>query len=261
MKFQTNDGVLLDYQIFGENNLETIILITGYSGFAYSWKLQVEALVNNGYRVITYDRRNHGLSQTVNYGMRIERHAMDLAELMQHLNVEKTILLGHSMGSSVIWSYLSLFGYSKVLKVITVDTSPKAINSHDWLFGVPHSTISKIADLANQIEHSPMTRLPINPEIKKELGNLYLTHKFDYVFNRPLLLDNLIKDWRDVIINCEVEQLFIGSSMSTIFHPSYAIEAAKLSEKATYAIIQNTGHLPHLEAPNEFNQIVLEFIN
>ena len=57
-KFKTNDGVALDYHIYGEG--QPIVLIAGYSGNQATWSSQIKALVSAGMQVITYDRRNHG---------------------------------------------------------------------------------------------------------------------------------------------------------------------------------------------------------
>jgi non-heme chloroperoxidase len=55
------------------------------------------------------DKRSHGQSQKVSYGLKILRLARDLYELLTELDLNEVALLGHSMGSSVIWCYIDLF--------------------------------------------------------------------------------------------------------------------------------------------------------
>jgi pimeloyl-ACP methyl ester carboxylesterase len=72
--------------------------------------------------------REHGKSEKVNYGYRISRLSKDIQELIDELQLEKPHLLGHSMGCSVIWSYLNLFGSDEIDRLILVDQSPLHIS-------------------------------------------------------------------------------------------------------------------------------------
>lgn len=133
-KFTTADDVTIDYNIHGQG--QSVILVAGYSGNQATWTAQTDVLVANGLQVITYDRRNHGKSDTVNYGMRLSRHGKDLAELISVLQLKKPILLGHSMGASTIWAYLSLYGDNNIRAVITEDQVPVMLRDDNWLFGI-----------------------------------------------------------------------------------------------------------------------------
>ncbi|WP_143788672.1 alpha/beta fold hydrolase, partial [Oenococcus oeni] len=96
--FQTNDKVRIKYHIQGKEDGQALIFIEGYSGNEATWAAQINDFVKAGFKVITYDRRNHGKSQSVPYGMQIARHGFDLAELINHLKLKKPVLIGHSMG-------------------------------------------------------------------------------------------------------------------------------------------------------------------
>ena len=79
--FTTNDLVNINFHDYGSSMNPPIILIGGYSSSEVTWFAQIEAFVNAGYRVITYDHRSHGDSQKVDYGLTLHRLAMDLKEL------------------------------------------------------------------------------------------------------------------------------------------------------------------------------------
>ena len=50
----------------------------------------------------------------MDYGLRISRFAADLKEIADRMGLDRLILMGHSMGCSIIWSYLDLFGPERV---------------------------------------------------------------------------------------------------------------------------------------------------
>src|SRR6266403_2338545 len=71
-------------------------------------------------------------SQKVSYGLRISRLSKDLYELLTELDLNNVAVLGHSMGSSVIWCYIDLFGPERLSKIILVDQPPFVTSDPHW---------------------------------------------------------------------------------------------------------------------------------
>ena len=105
--FVTSDNVQLSY--VRQGNGRPIVLVHGWSQCAEEFKYQIEPL-SARYDVIALDQRSHGESQKVSYGLKISRLSKDLYEFLTELDLNDVTLLGHSMGSAVIWSYIDLFG-------------------------------------------------------------------------------------------------------------------------------------------------------
>jgi pimeloyl-ACP methyl ester carboxylesterase len=118
--FATSDGVQLSYIRQGSGR--PIVLLHGWSQCAEQFKYQIGPF-SARYDVIAVDQRSHGESQKVSYGLKISRLAKDLYELLTELDLNEVALLGHSMGSSVIWCYIDLFGPERLSKIILVDFS------------------------------------------------------------------------------------------------------------------------------------------
>ena len=127
--FVTSDGVQLSYTRQGSGR--PIVLIHGWSQCAEEFKHQIEPL-SARYDVIALDQRSHGESQKVSYGLKISRLSKDLYELLSELDLSDVALLGHSMGSAVIWCYIDLFGSERLSKVILVDQSPFLTLNPHW---------------------------------------------------------------------------------------------------------------------------------
>src|ERR1700733_2455289 len=125
----TGDGVALSYGDIGKG--QPLVMIHGWSQTADQFRYQCDAFAAHA-RVVTYDQRGHGLSERPDHGYRIHRLAMDLREFLESLDMGNAILLGHSMGCSVIWAYLELFGENRLAKLILVDEPPCLTINPAW---------------------------------------------------------------------------------------------------------------------------------
>lgn len=94
-----------------------VVLIHGYPLDGSSWEKQTEALVDAGYRVISYDRRGFGRSSKTTGGYDYNTFAHDLKVLLESLNLTAVTLVGFSMGTGEIARYLRLYGSERVAKV------------------------------------------------------------------------------------------------------------------------------------------------
>src|SRR5687767_15337699 len=73
-----------------------VVLIHGWPLSGRSWEAQVPALVQAGYRVVTYDRRGFGGSSQPWNGYDYDTFAADLEALLAHLNLRDATLVGFS---------------------------------------------------------------------------------------------------------------------------------------------------------------------
>src|SRR3979490_1789153 len=127
--FRTNDGVRLHYLEAGTG--KPLVLVHGFSQTAEQFKFQLEAL-GDRYRVIALDLRGHGESDKPDFGLKIHRLAQDLREALVAANARDVVLLGHSMGSSVIWAYWELFGADRLGKIVLTDEPPMLTSNPAW---------------------------------------------------------------------------------------------------------------------------------
>ncbi|MFT9388915.1 MAG: alpha/beta hydrolase [Leuconostoc sp.] len=253
----TNDDVQLAYQIFGAG--QPIILIAGYSGNQATWTAQIPALVAAGYQVITYDRRNHGQSDQVTYGMRLSRHGLDLATVISALNLKQPILLGHSMGASTIWAYLSLFGDTAIRAVITEDQIPKMMQTTEWPYGLLGADWQHLPAVLAQLPITKLTNLKLSADIKRAIGQHF--QPFDFKLNAPLLENSALQDWRDVVRRETIPHLFIAGGQSPLWPADHAKLLAEMTRYGQYVILPEAGHIPHIEDPTTFNTAVMTFLS
>jgi non-heme chloroperoxidase len=85
---------------------DPVVLIHGWPLSSKSWEKQVPALLDAGYRVITYDRRGFGESAKPAIGYNYDTLASDLDTILNTLNITNVTLVGFSMGGGEVARYL-----------------------------------------------------------------------------------------------------------------------------------------------------------
>lgn len=114
------DGVRLHYVEAGAGPL--VILLHGFPEFWYSWRHQIPALADAGYRVVAPDMRGYNTSEKP-LGVRnytIETLTDDVAALVQHLGETKAVVAGHDWGGAVAW-YMPMRHPAIVEKLIVLN--------------------------------------------------------------------------------------------------------------------------------------------
>jgi pimeloyl-ACP methyl ester carboxylesterase len=90
-----------------------VVLVHGWPLSGRSWENQVPALVEAGYRVITYDRRGFGASSQTWDGYDYDTFVSDLHHLIEHLDLVDATLVGFSMGGGEVARYIGTYGGSE----------------------------------------------------------------------------------------------------------------------------------------------------
>ncbi|WP_005038163.1 alpha/beta fold hydrolase [Holophaga foetida] len=210
--FVTSDGVRLAYWEAGQGR--PLVFIPGWSANGAEY-LNVMYLLSRHYRVIVLDPRNQGLSQQVAYGNRIARYAVDLRELGEHLGLASADYCGWSMGASVLWSYIDLFGTRGIRKVAFVD-EPASIYSHaDWSEQERLEAGGMTSSPERMIESfttgKPVTSLICqsralerylamdSPSFQNSEAFAREFIKSDPGYMKLVLFDHISNDWRDVL--------------------------------------------------------------
>ncbi len=124
---------------------QPVVLIHGYPLDGHSWERQTAALIDAGYRVITYDRRGFGRSSKVMTGNDYDTYAADLDVLLRTLDLRDVVLVGFSMGSGEVARYLGTHGSDRVAKAAFLGSlQPFLLQTDDNPNGVPQDVFDGI---------------------------------------------------------------------------------------------------------------------
>jgi non-heme chloroperoxidase len=132
---ENSGNIELFYEDHGSG--QPVVLIHGYPLSGASWEKQVPALLNSGYRVITYDRRGFGKSSQPTEGYNYDTFVEDLHKLIAQLKLKDFTLVGFSMGGGEIARYLGKYGSKGVSRAVIIGgVPPFLLKTDDNLEGV-----------------------------------------------------------------------------------------------------------------------------
>ena len=130
--FNAEDGAEIKYIDVGEG--KPFFYFYGMGSSIESQKLFIECLVKN-FRCIVLDQRAYGKTAETDKDS-IPRAARDGKALLDYLKIDKTVMMGYSMGGAVIFSYVQQFGCDRIEKILIGDMTPKIINEDGWNLGL-----------------------------------------------------------------------------------------------------------------------------
>ena len=133
---ENSTDIELYYEDHGSG--QPVVLIHGYPLDGSSWEKQTHALLEAGYRVITYDRRGSGKSSQPTVGYDYDTFAADLKVVLDTLDLTEVVLAGFSMGSGEVARYISNYGSARVAKAVFLGSlQPFLLQTDDNPTGVP----------------------------------------------------------------------------------------------------------------------------
>ena len=249
-----------------------VILIHGWPLSSAMWEHQADFLVENGYRVITYDRRGFGKSSHPYDGHEYDTLADDLAELITALELEDVTLVGFSMGGGEVVRYLSRHGESQVSKAVLISSIvPFMLKTADNPDGTPENVFD---DFRTNIQKDRFAFL--NDFGPKFYGRSVVNHTVsEPVLNWTFALGSMASkratlqdlkafsttDFRAECMTLTTPFLIIhGTSDHTVAIDAAGRAAAKLIPNSTLIEYDGEPHGLFMTAPDRLNADLLNFL-
>ena len=134
----TKDGVSIYFKDWGPKTGPAVTLSHGWPLSSDSWENQAFFLANNGFRVITHDRRGHGRSSQPWDGNDMDHYADDLAAVIAALDLRNVSMFGFSTGGGEVARYVGRHGTGRVAKLGLISAVPPLmVKTPDNPGGVP----------------------------------------------------------------------------------------------------------------------------
>ncbi len=268
------------------NNGKVIVLMHGKNFNGAYWKTTVDALTNEGYRVIVPDQIGFGKSsKPAGYQFAFQQLALNTKELLNHLSIDKVSLLGHSMGGMLATRFTLM--YPEMVDKMVLENP---IGLEDWKVVAPYTSIDQHYENELQASYESTREYQLTfyydnnwkPEYDEWVYLLtgWVEHPdyptvawnnaqtADMIFTQPVLYEFqnievptlLIIGTRDrtAIGKNNVENESIRDKMGLYQYlgkeTQNRIPGSKLVE------IDNIGHLPHIESFDLFINPLKEFL-
>lgn len=253
-----NFAMKLHYQLLAtESDALPVILIHGLFGNLDNLGVLARDL-NQQHSVIKVDLRNHGLSPR-SAVMTYPEMAKDLLALLDDLQLDKVIVIGHSMGGKAAMA-LTAIAPERVEKLIVIDVAPVNYQTrrHDEIF-VALQAVSAAGITQRQLAAELM-----RDYLKEEGVIQFLLKSFyqgEWRFNLPVLIEQYenITGWQEVPA-WPHPTLFIRGGLSPYVQDSYRADIARQFPQARAHVVAGTGHWVHAEKPEAVLRAIHRFL-
>ncbi len=267
---EIKDGTELYFNDWGTG--EPVVLIHGWPLSSAMWEHQAMFLVQNGYRVIAYDRRGFGKSSQPYTGHNYDRLADDLAELMTALDLQNVALVGFSMGGGEVVRYLSRHAASRVSKAVLVSSvAPFMLKTDDNPDGTPDATFDEFRQnilkdrfaFLNEFGPKFYGRTALHHTVSEPVLNW--TFALAAMASPKATLDDLTAfsttDFREEMRSIRTRTLIIhGTSDNTVPIAAAGRAAAKILTNSTLIEYDGEPHGLFLTAADRLNKDLLDFL-
>ena len=239
-----------------------LLILHGYFGMGDNWKSHANQLVEDGFEVHLIDQRNHGRSFHAD-AFDYELLVGDLYNYIQHHNLKKVDLLGHSMGGKTAMLFATEYP-ELVDKLVVADISPRNYppHHHDILAAL-NSVDFSVQNSRNLVDKKLAELIPEVGVRQFLLKNVFRKTKDELAFR--FNLQSLTENNKEVGVALpsftifEGETLFLqGGNSGYISMDDEPLIKAHFPN-SEIKTIANAGHWLHAENPKDFYKELISF--
>jgi pimeloyl-ACP methyl ester carboxylesterase len=246
-----------------------LVFVHGFACTHEDWKAQLDFFSRKN-EVVACDLRGHGDTPGRAHECSIEHYGGDVAALVNHLELERAVLIGHSMGCRVVLE-ANRISRERIAGIVLVDGSRLASGDPEAAEAAARRTVENAGYVA------------------------FAEHLFRQMFFRPSALADEIVE-RAVRTSADVgpalwprmarwDALLMDEALARVRAPLMAIQSTtrdaqlrrtplkagdttpwlellrKTVPGARIEVVPGVGHFTQLEAPDEVNRLLSEFVS
>jgi len=263
----------MDVPPAGQANGRTVMLFHGmnFGGFYFSGP--IEALRREGFRVVAPDQIGFGRSSKAIIPYNFHDMALNSRRLLETLGITRVSIVGHSMGGMLAARFAASFPDITERAVIydpigltdpryerpwrSTDEAYKATmaQSNDQRWQGFYANIRRYfpSPGAWKPEYEQYVRILYAPTLSGDWPRLAMVRS---IYQQITYLDPVVYDWPKI----KVRTLVMGGELDGQDFPKLAKHIADSIPGAELVIFPNLGHVPHLEAPEQFLPALVKFL-
>ena len=263
-------------------NGTTIVLLYGLVCNNRHWEFQLEYFLNNGFQILLHNYRFHfgsyAYEQNIEENLTFKKIAMDLEELLDHLEIDNIFLVGHSMGVNISLEFIknskknifgqvlisgnpldpkdTMFNTDKSHEVIPL--LKKSLQNNPKLFKFIWKNAHKVNFVRKIVLYGGF-----NPDqVKDEFVEFYLKKIGEL---EPEVFFQLIKEMAEQSLLTslpfvKISTLIMGGDHDTIAPISSQLIFKNLIDHSEFYIIKDGSHVPQADFYSTVNQKIHQFI-
>jgi pimeloyl-ACP methyl ester carboxylesterase len=246
-----------------EGNGLPVVLVHGFAEDGAIWNKQAEQLKEH-YRILIPDLPGCGRSSPLTEAPSMESLAEDLLLLLDHGNIGRCILIGHSMGGYITLAFAEkyperLSGFGLFHSTAYADTDEKASARRKSIEFIHKNGSAPFIRQSTPNLFAADTRSS-SPDLIGDMTRRYsgfspdaLVHYYEAMIRRP--------DRTAVLERSKVPVLFVIGRQDQAVPPGQALQQTHIPSLSHIHILNDSGHLGMLEEPDRSSSILQSFLN
>ncbi len=249
------------YEVYGEG--EPVVLVSGFSADHLTWLFAIEHLSKH-YQVLVFDNRGAGRTDIPDAPYSIEQMAGDIAGLCSALNITRAHFVGNSMGGYLVQAVA--YHYPALVKSVAICNSGLGTWSSYYTY-----LSARLEMLKMDIPQSILLRIAaawvFSPSFLYKQDNLDMFIQLGMQNPYPFTVNGFkgqyaaisAFDSHDWVGKITVPALVIGADSDLVLPACLAEAVHAHLPQSSYYCFKNCGHLPHVEYPEEFSNLIRNF--
>lgn len=236
-----------------EDNSEglPLLFIHGAGSYHFSWALQL-AVFSKTNRCVAIDLSGHGKSEGNGEASIEQGYACEVAALVDHLDLQDFIIIGHSMGGGVAMSYVLNSEFRSPKALVLVDSSPELhlakivpgllVEVVEEIRRFDHPAFDEYAEKLNMKQHERSMRYLDSTAMQRDLQ---ACNKFDV---------------SERLQEISIPTFALVGEDDNVITPTIVKNYVQNIPHADLAVVRSADHVPMIEQPEEFNRLLFKFI-
>lgn len=257
------DGVDIAVQEAGNPAGPPIVFIHGLLGSHLNWEKQVNSAELSHYRLITFDLRGHGLSgkpKDADAYRDGRRWAGDLRAVLEATKAQKPVLVGWSLGGTVMTNYVATYGDEDLGGLFYVDgvveLKADVITPHPEVYaGLASDDLKVHLDAMRHFLALCFATQPDQPTFERLLSNAAMA---SWMMTRTVPSMSVFA--ADALPKVKVPVMMLYGEKDALVRVRPSLDRATTLNPAIRAkVYANSGHAPFLEEDQQFNSDLADF--
>jgi pimeloyl-ACP methyl ester carboxylesterase len=268
----------------GTSNGKTVLLLHGKNFSGFYWEPTIEFLAHQGYRVIAPDQVGFGTSSRPDIHYSFYQMAQNTKALLDHLGIQQVYLIAHSMGGMlgvrftllfpdtvarlVLENPIGLEDYRKLVPYIPLEQQYAAELSQSYQKMLDYQKTYYPGSWRTEYEIYVQDQANVlgTGEYPRDAWSSALT--YEMIYEQPVVYELGEISRPTLLIIGQDDRTVVGKNRLPPNLQSVAGQYPSLGRKAHAVIqgsilveVQDCGHIPHIQKPDQFRKSVLKFFN
>lgn len=275
---QTN-GITLHVVEAGPTTGPLVILLHGFPETWYSWRYQIGPLAAAGFHVLAPDQRGYNLSDKPKgvKAYRLDQLALDIVGLIDRMDQEKAVIIGHDWGAAVGW-YLATNHPDRVEKYIALNVPhpslmpvllrryPRQLLKSWYIF---FFQLPWLPEIAIRLLGSNDKTMPLRQSSRPGTFSQADLARYRHSWKIPGALTGMVNWYRAMVRYLQAlprkprvkgPVLIIWGRRDQFLLPQGAEASLEICDNGRLEFIPEASHWVQHEAPEKVNSLVINFI-